>query len=58
MPDITMCKGTDCPKKKECYRFLATASEYRQSFFITPPYKDGACTEFWNAKPTTKENLK
>ena len=51
MPDIAMCKGTDCPLKNECYRFLATPSEYRQSYFVPPPIKDGVCDEFWDAKP-------
>lgn len=56
MSDITMCNGADCPKKNECYRFLATPSEYRQSYFITPPIENGKCDEFWNAKPkSTKE---
>jgi hypothetical protein len=50
MPDIAMCKGTDCPLKNECYRFLATPSEYRQSYFVTPPIEDGKCIEFWNAR--------
>lgn len=51
MPDITMCKGTNCPKKNECYRFLATPSEYRQSYFIDPPYEKDKCGEFWNVVP-------
>ena len=51
MPDITMCKGTNCPKKNECYRFLATPSEYRQSYFIDPPYEKDKCDEFWNVVP-------
>ena len=38
MADITMCKGNNCPKKNECYRHLANASEHRQSFFMNIPY--------------------
>jgi hypothetical protein len=56
MPDITMCKGTDCPLKKECYRFLASPSEFWQSYFLDPPYKEGKCTEFWNVKPKKESN--
>lgn len=37
MPDITMCSGTNCISKKECYRHTATPSEYRQSYFMTAP---------------------
>lgn len=54
MPDIAMCKGTDCPLKNECYRFLATPSEYRQSYFVIPPIENGECQEFWNVKEKNK----
>jgi len=55
MPDITKCEGTDCPLKENCYRFIATDSEYRQSYFETPPIKDGKCDEFW--EDTQNKNL-
>jgi hypothetical protein len=58
MPDIAMCKGTDCPMKNECYRFLATPSEFRQSYFVIPPIENGVCQEFWDAKPTKKGKSK
>ena len=38
MPDITMCEGTDCPFKNECYLHRTVPSKYRQSFFAKPPY--------------------
>ena len=49
MPDISMCKGGKCPQKKDCYRHNAKPSEFRQSFFVTPPYnwETKSCTEFW-----------
>ena len=47
MPDITKCEGTDCPVKEKCYRFTARDSEFRQSYFVTPPYKDGKCDHYW-----------
>ena len=31
MPDITMCMSIDCPKRKDCYRFIATP-DYIQSY--------------------------
>lgn len=53
MPDISMCKGTGCPVKKECYRFTAKPSDY-QSYFVTPPLEeDGTCKRFmeiWKKK--------
>jgi hypothetical protein len=47
MADITMCVGTDCPHKESCYRFTATPNEYRQSYFMSPPIKDGKCDMYW-----------
>jgi hypothetical protein len=48
MPDIAMCEGTGCPRKESCHRFTATPSEYRQSYFETPPVKeDGRCEMCW-----------
>jgi len=46
MPDITMCKGTDCKLRDECYRYTAIPSEYRQSWFIEVPFKNNECDEF------------
>lgn len=43
MPDITMCNGEGCPVKESCYRFMAIANEYRQSYFLSSPIKDGKC---------------
>lgn len=39
MPDITMCTGGTCQWREQCYRFTATPSEHRQSYFVTPPVK-------------------
>jgi hypothetical protein len=51
MADITMCEGTDCPHKDECYRHTAPVNEYRQSYFVVVPLKeDGTCDELWIRK--------
>ena len=42
-----MCKGDNCPLKESCYRFLAEPSQYRQSFFAIPPFKDKKCDYYW-----------
>lgn len=47
MSDITMCEGTDCPMKEKCYRFTAPINEYRQSYFVNVPLKDGECEHYW-----------
>ncbi len=46
--DITMCLGKNCLIKLKCLRFTAKANEFRQSFFIMPPYdkKENKCEYF------------
>jgi hypothetical protein len=46
-PDITMCPGTNCPYKESCYRFTANPNEFRQSYFMDPPFKDDKCEMYW-----------
>ena len=38
MPDISMCPGGDCAIKESCLRYNAKPTEYRQSYFVSPPY--------------------
>lgn len=61
MPDITMCNGRNCELKELCYRYTAKPSEFRQSYFLTPPIKeiDGekVCEYFWeNEKQSYKSS--
>jgi hypothetical protein len=58
MPDITMCKGLDCPKKHSCWRFTANPTPYGQSYFTNPPFiNDGefSCEYYWPIKPKKHE---
>lgn len=58
MPDITMCEGTGCIIKDNCYRYTAEPSEFRQAYFAEPPVdKDGNCNHFWG-NPDFKEKQK
>jgi hypothetical protein len=47
MADITKCTGEGCPIKESCYRFTAQASEFRQSYFFTPPFDGKTCEMYW-----------
>ena len=47
MPDISMCTGKDCSLKKDCYRFNANPSKFRQSYLAKPPIKDDNCDYYW-----------
>jgi len=48
MPDISMCRNLKCPLNKECFRFTATPSEYRQSYHGYT--YDNGCKSFKNNK--------
>lgn len=56
MADITKCKGTNCPLKKDCYRFIANSSE-RQSWFFNVPYdfKNKKCEYFYKINNKTND---
>ena len=48
MPDITMCNGNYCELAQTCYRYKATPSEYRQSYFTkTPNTTSYDCDYYW-----------
>lgn len=56
MPDISMCKGTGCPFKNNCYRFKAKPDKLFQSYFVTPPYdkKTKKCEYRWKIEKKKK----
>ena len=43
MADITMCEGKGCEIKEICYRYRATPSEFRQSYFVESPNNGLEC---------------
>lgn len=47
MPDISMCKGDGCTIKDTCYRFTATPSKWRQSYFTNPPIKEDSTCDYF-----------
>ena len=56
MPDITMCKGDNCESKNECYRYKAKPSEFRQSWFMKPPFDtESECDYFWEIETEIQE---
>ena len=52
MPDITKCKGTDCPVKEKCFRFTSEPDKY-QAYFLDVPGKTEdnkfTCNMYWGA---------
>ena len=59
MTDITKCRGTNCPLKEDCYRYLAKEDVY-QSNFMRVPYIDGKCNFYWkrDGQPKKKNSLR
>lgn len=57
MPDISMCPGTFgpdkavCPKRDTCYRYIAKANEFWQSYFENGPGEidldEFVCQSYW-----------
>lgn len=47
MPDISMCNDRDCPSCKTCYRFMATPSEWRQSYAAFDRKGKDKCEHYW-----------
>ena len=52
MPDITMCTGKDCEKKKDCYRYMAPPSKYQSMSDFENREED--CQYFWEIDPAHK----
>ena len=48
MADITMCKGINCEQRLTCYRYLANANPYAQSYFSETPINNGECDMYWH----------
>lgn len=59
MPDISKCPGGNCPIKETCYRYTATPSKWRQSYFAETPIKeDNTCDHFMEIWDKSKERMR
>lgn len=47
MPDIDMCKGTDCEARGRCYRHVAKPNGAYQWWMMDVPGKDESCEFYW-----------
>jgi len=57
MPDMTMCHGTGCEQRRECWRYKAPPDLDSQSYFAKPPVdqETGDCRyriPFANSQPS------
>jgi hypothetical protein len=51
MPDITMCRNEECPKNKECFRYMALPNPYRQAFAAFTVDEKGECHYYMSIGP-------
>ena len=56
MTDISKCQNTDCSSHLECWRYLAPAHPYWQSYAQFDPDGKDKCEYFINAKEYEKQN--
>ena len=47
--DYTLCKDTECPLRKRCYRYRAKPGEW-QSWFTLSPRRGTTCEYFMEMK--------
>ena len=50
MPDIAMCLSFKCPKRGNCYRYLAKPSPYVQSYLHDNTQNGEKCDKFLPVK--------
>ena len=55
--DITMCEGKNCDLSITCYKYTATPSQYRQSYFTESPIENGECEHYWETPKERAKNL-
>lgn len=55
MPDIAMCRGEECPRKQDCYRCTAKASDYQSYFMVAPIKEDKTCDYFMEIWSKSKQ---
>jgi hypothetical protein len=55
MADITMCSGNYCELAQTCYRYKASPTPHYQSYFMSPPVKNGKCEYYWEVKTDKDE---
>ena len=51
MVDIAMCKRSDCGKRKTCFRYIADAEDYYQTYMVIDKVDvDNGCDMYWQCR--------
>lgn len=48
MPDFSLCRQHECPKRNDCARYLGVAGRYQS--YIAPRWDENGCNLFWDTK--------
>ena len=57
MPDITMCKDSECEQKDKCYRYTAKPSYYQSLFMDKVKTDKNVCEYFMSNKGRQYGNI-
>lgn len=49
MVDIAMCRRQDCPKRMKCFRYIADAEEFYQTYLANDKIGD-ECEMYWQVR--------
>ena len=51
MVDIAMCRRSDCPRRMTCFRYVADAEDYYQSYIdMRDENVEDKCEMYWQCK--------
>lgn len=51
MVDIAMCRRSDCPRRMTCFRYIADAEDYYQSYIdMRDKNVEDECEMYWQCK--------
>lgn len=51
MVDIAMCRRSDCPRRMTCFRYIADAEDYYQSYIdMRDKNVEDKCEMYWQCK--------
>lgn len=51
MVDIAMCRRSDCPRRMSCFRYIADADEFYQTYIdMRDVNVDKGCEMYWQCR--------
>lgn len=50
MVDIAMCKRKDCPRRMSCFRYIADAEDFYQTYIVIDKNVEDHCDMYWRCR--------